>query len=275
MARNQYQSNISTDPIIDISDIWRYSMEKKVYEELKRIQNTHWWFVAKREIVLDIFKNYVNGRDNKILDVGCGMGLMLQHLKKHGEVFGMDFSKEAVQYCQNTFGKDNIKYGKLPDNVPFDNGFFDAVVALDVLEHIEDDLSSISKLYDILKDNGICLCTVPALDCLWSYNDIAVHHKRRYSKKELISKFEHCGFKINMCSYYNFYLFIPIFLIRKFKNILKIQKDDMSDNVKDNVVNRILYKIFSSERRHLKKGGYPIGVSIILVAAKEKNICHA
>lgn len=243
-------------------------MNKEVYEELKKIQNIHWWFVAKREIVLDMFEHFCQLKPlPKILDVGCGMGLMLESLQEYGEVYGVDASYDAVEYCQNKWGK-NIIQGTLPGNISFEKGSFDVVVALDVLEHIDDDKAALHECYELLNKDGVMLITVPALNCLWGYNDVAVQHKRRYNKQDLISKCKQEGFKIEKCSYYNFWLSGPIWLVRKVKNILKIEKDDMQGKVRDNFINKILYRIFSSEKFHLRRGGYPFGVSLILVAKK-------
>ncbi|MGN0407135.1 MAG: class I SAM-dependent methyltransferase [Bacteroides sp.] len=86
-------------------------MNKEVYEELRKIQNVHWWFVAKREIVLDMFEHFCQLKPlPKILDVGCGMGLMLESLQEYGEVYGLDASYDAVEYCRNKCGGGRILF---------------------------------------------------------------------------------------------------------------------------------------------------------------------
>ena len=81
-------------------------MEKYAYEELREQQNKHWWFRGRREIVIDYAKNqaaFKKDSQNKILDVGCGMGFLLSELQNYGEVFGMDVEPEAVEYCRSVF----------------------------------------------------------------------------------------------------------------------------------------------------------------------------
>jgi len=81
-------------------------MEKIMYEELRQQQNKHWWFRGKREIVIDYAKHqagFKQDQQNKILDVGCGMGLLLNELINYGEVYGMDVEPEAVDYCRSVF----------------------------------------------------------------------------------------------------------------------------------------------------------------------------
>ena len=64
-------------------------MNAETYDKLKNIQDVYWWDVAKREIIIDVFKSYCFYiESSKILDVGCGMGLMLEKLSQYGEVYG-------------------------------------------------------------------------------------------------------------------------------------------------------------------------------------------
>lgn len=247
-------------------------MDRVKYDKLKKTQNVYWWDVARRKIVLDIFESYCfHGKTGKILDVGCGMGLMLEKLSQYGEVFGMDFSPQAIEYCKEIWDETHIMRGALPDKVPFEEEYFNTIVALDVIEHIDDDKESLYKLYSLLKGGGYLLITVPALMCLWSYNDVAAQHKRRYNKKAIEDLCNSTGFQIKMCSYFNFWLFPPIFAVRKLKKILKIQKDDRPKDVRNMFINKLFYRIFSSERRRLIKGkSFPFGVSLILVAQKPK-----
>lgn len=246
-------------------------MEKCQYDELKRVQRTHWWFKGKEYIAMEMYKHFCKKENARIFDVGCGMGLTIADLAHEGEVFGMDMEAEAVEYCRENFspeyGLTHVKQGYLPNNVPFE-GQFDTVVALDVLEHIEDDVGAMIKIHDILKDGGKFLVTVPALMSMWSGNDELNHHFRRYEKKELIEKIQKAGFRIIKCSFYNSRLFIPAYIVRKVKNMLGIKSSDVSENVRDSLMNRILTRIFMSESKTLRMGEFKIGVSLILIAEK-------
>ncbi|MCM1287575.1 MAG: class I SAM-dependent methyltransferase [Clostridium sp.] len=246
-------------------------MNKKVYIEMKKIQNNHWWFAARKEIIMDVFSRYCKHKkkDNRILDAGCGMGVMLETLSKYGDVYGMDMSEISVNYCGQKWGRNKILQGTLPDDLPFENDFFDNILALDLLEHIEDDKEAVKALYSMLKPKGNLLITVPAFKTLWGYNDVVVKHYRRYVKKELIDMCHKAGFKIKMCSYYNFWFFIPIWIVRKLKKLFKINKDDMGKTREFGFLNKLCYNVFVSEKKHLRKKGFPFGVSIIMVAVKK------
>lgn len=242
-------------------------MNKEAYKELIATQNTHWWYCGKKAIVNHFFDKYNKRNNPKILDLGCGTGALLETLKHKGNVCGVEYEKSAVDYCNEHFGH-NVKLGYLPDNVPFENENFDVIVSCDVLEHVEDDVSSIKTIYNLLTNDGVAILTVPALKCLWSYNDEFVQHKRRYNKKDFIHKVENSGFKVEYCTYYNSLLFPPIYLVRKFKNIFNIKSPDLSETPNDGIINAILKKIFLFEISLLKKIHLPIGVSLLIVARK-------
>ena len=254
-------------------------MEKCQYDELRSQQKVHWWFVGKKEIVMDFAETHAGLHENamkrlKILDVGCGMGLMIDELVKCGEVYGLDMEEEAVQYCnENLISQGyppNVFKGLLPDEVPFDRDFFDYIFALDVIEHVEDDATALKTLLSLLKPGGSLILTVPALMKLWSYNDELNHHFRRYEKDELVTKVTQAGFKITKCSFYDSYLYVPAYITRSVKNRLNIRKSDVKETTNDSILNKILKRIFVSEKKRLRAGEFKKGVSLIMACKKEQ-----
>lgn len=64
-------------------------MEKEMYNLHKKVQMIHWWFVGRKKIVTSFIDKYkVKSNDISILDLGCGMGVMLETLNKYGNVYG-------------------------------------------------------------------------------------------------------------------------------------------------------------------------------------------
>lgn len=194
-------------------------------------------------------------------------GGLLEKLTEYGQVYGMDCEEEAVKYC-NSYWPGRVFRGSLPDDIPFSSEMFDIIVLSDCLEHIEEDYLSLSNLRNLMKSEGsFLLITVPAFMWLWSYNDEFVHHKRRYNKEQLIALVESAGYHVEMCSYYNFWLFPVVWLIRKIKNLCHIKKDDLQDVRTRGILNKVLEIVFASERWWLKRHSFPVGVSLILVAS--------
>lgn len=244
-------------------------MEKHLYSEHFELESKHWWFVSKKEIIVSFLEQYIPLKsDRTILDAGCGAGLMLNNLKKFGKTYAMDFSEDAVDFSKKVFDGE-IKRGWLPDNFPYPNQKFDAIICLDVIEHIDDDLKSLEVLKQHLSDNGIMILTVPALQFLWSKWDDLNHHKRRYDKNQLKDVILKAGFQIDKISYYNSLLFIPIAIVRIVKNILNNDSDKSDTDLPSKPVNWLLKNIFLLEKWLLKLISFPIGVSLIAVVRKK------
>lgn len=80
----------------------------------------------------------------------------------------------------------------------------DSVVALNVLEHVRDDVRALKNIYNKLASGGRLVVLVPAHKFLFNSIDRGVDHYRRYSKKDLLEKISQTGFKIKKISYFNF-----------------------------------------------------------------------
>ena len=245
-------------------------MDETLYKEQYENQKKHWWFVAKKKIIMSkVWKVKKKKLDLQILDMGCGTGLMLSELAKVGKTSGMDFSKEAIKYAKKSYDG-TILQGTLPLKVPYDKDSFDLIVSLDVIEHIDDDEKTLQVIHNLLKDGGKCILTVPACMFLWSHHDDINHHKRRYSRKELQKKILDAGFKIEFITYYNFFLFPIIYLTRLLEG--KNPKNISSDvSMPSKWLNFLLEKIFSLENLFIGWLRLPIGVSLITVITKPRK----
>lgn len=172
------------------------------------------WFRAKINLINILFKkNFPNtSKKLKILSIGAGTGEELSVLNKFGEVYVIDIEKKALDLI-----KDNLcKEKKVCDTCKlfYKNNFFDVVVAFDVLEHIEKDKVAIKEIKRVLKKQGTFIFSVPAFQFLYGPHDKALEHKRRYSKKKLISLLQ--VFNKTSLYYWNFFMF-PYSLTRLLK----------------------------------------------------------
>ncbi len=127
-------------------------MEIEYYQKMYDLEETHWWFVGKRKIIFSILdKFYKKRKDLKILDVGCGTGIMLTHLKKYGDVTGVDDSAIALSLCRK---RGHRQLFEAPiTQLPLEEGTFDIVTCFDTLSHqrVKDDLQALRELYRVLK----------------------------------------------------------------------------------------------------------------------------
>lgn len=249
-------------------------MNEEMYEKLNETESYHWWFKAKREIVMKLAMPYLGLVDKKKLelaDMGCGTGLMLHELERYGEVTGYDYTDTALDYCRKKTNARLIKID-LGDFSFSPINQYDIVFALDIIEHIENDKVAIDNIYKSVKCGGHAVITVPAFQWLWSQNDINNMHRRRYSLKQLNKLAEKAGFKVEYISYYNFWLFLPIVIMRVLTKIFQVDKHSSIEyGSGKSVLNGFLYRIFSSEGKRISSHrSFPFGVSVIMLVMKEK-----
>lgn len=144
----------------------------------------------------------------RILDVGCSIGNITQAFLNRDLVVGIDCLQEAVSTVQERFREyHNFKAhcldfpkGDLSILKKYD---FDTIVALNVIEHIEDDREALHAMYWLLCPGGHVGIVVPALKWLYGTMDEEDNHYRRYSKIELSQKLQEAGFVIETLHYIN------------------------------------------------------------------------
>ena len=245
-------------------------MKDVMYDKMYETEMFHWWFRAKREIVLALAAPYLSGlAQGRLVDFGCGCGAMLAALASYGQPVGLDFSERALRYCRGRFSGE-LKQADLSKPIREDGGQYDFGVALDILEHIDDDLTAAKNLHFLIRPGGECIVTVPAFQWLWSSHDVNCMHKRRYGKRQLKELLSAAGFQVDLISYYNCYLFAPAAAVRLLSRILPFDRGSSVENkARDSLVNRLLYRIFLSEKSVLCGGKtFPFGLSLIAVAKK-------
>lgn len=241
-------------------------MEIAAYEEMYEFEKKFWWWVGKRNIVKK-FLDILNLNSANILDAGCGAGLNLNLLRDYGTVIGLDFSDDAIKFCKMNNNERYIKGNAM--EMPFKSNTFDLIIALDILEHL-DDKKALKEFNRILKKNGSLIITVPAFKFLWSKHDEALHHKIRYNKDQLQNMLQFNGFAIEKISYWNFFLFLPIIAMRFLKKMIK---EEIETDFKElpNIVNRLFTSVLIFENLIILHSVLPFGLSIFCLCKKIKG----
>ena len=231
----------------------------------QQLEEHHWWFVARRRIVLGVLQHYIDPKGGfKVLDAGCGAGATMERLRGYGSVEGMDISEEAVRYNLERGRK--VSLGSV-ERMPFAGNSFDLVLALDVIEHVPDDLQALQELFRTLRRGGSLLVTVPALRILWSAHDVVNGHYRRYTLGELCSRVETAGFEVIAATYFNTLLFPLILALRWFWRLHpKSMASDFSEVPRP--LNALLTEVFSLEKLFIGRIRSPFGVSALCFARK-------
>lgn len=239
-------------------------MERAVYDRMAEIDGEHWWFTARRKIVSDLIKRRVDPPPAaRILEVGCGTGSNIGLLKTFGEVDAIEPDDAARQLAASRSGI-AVKGGLLPDGVDLQDGAYDLIVLLDVLEHIPDDQGALVALKTKLKAGGKLFMTVPAFPWLWSAHDLAHHHQRRYTASTLHAVLQASGYRVCYQSYFNTLLFPLIVAARAVGKMTG--REDGDDAMPPRPINSLLAKLFAAESGWVSRYGFPIGVSLAAVA---------
>jgi len=242
-------------------------MQSFLYDEFFQLEERHWWFVGRRRIVCDLLQRHLS-QPARILDAGCGTGYMAQELRRFGEVWAFDAAPEAVAYAAARGLR--VRQGDLTA-IPYADGRFDLVTALDALEHVEDDRQALAELWRVLQPGGMLLLTVPAYQFLWSPHDEVNHHKRRYTAGALHRGLQEAGFGIVKLSYYNTLLFAPVAVIRLVRRLWPARSQAQESDFtlgSLGVVNSVLARLLAAEAHVLRYVALPFGVSVIGVAQK-------
>ncbi len=222
----------------------------------------NFWYRARRDLTEIILKEY-NISGKRILEVGCGAGSQLEVLLKNNEVIGWDINELAIKEAKDR-GLD-VCYGNV-ENIIEKHEKYDVVCAFDVLEHLKNDELAIKNIYEILKDDGYFIFSVPAFQFLFSAHDVFVGHYRRYSMKRIKKIIFDNNFKKVKLFYWNFFLFIPVMIARL---VSKNKPPRTSIKKIPKILNIFLYGVLRAENKLIKAGfKFPLGVSIFGVFKK-------
>ena len=244
-------------------------MMEHTYPILFSVEQSHWWHVGRRRIIEEFVKDIcsrVGERRPRILDVGCGTGANLIMLSKHGDAEGVDISEDALAFCRER-GLDKVKLGA-GEKLPYEDATFDLVTALDVVEHMDDDLAGLSEMRRVLRPGGRVLLFVPTFMFLWGLQDDVSNHRRRYRLPQLRRVLEQAGFEVERTTYANITFFLPILLVRKLMRLTGI-KTETENSINVSALNGVLSRMLGAESWFLRFMNLPFGVSGLCVAQRK------
>lgn len=245
-------------------------MQPAMYQAEAELERRHWWFRIRREILADALARLEPrlGPVRRVLDVGCGTGATGSVVAGDGRgVIGIDAHPLPLSLGRGWSGAYMARLRARLPRLPFTDGSFDLIVALDVLEHVREDHAATEELWRVLRPGGGLIVFVPALELLWgAHDDIAQHH-RRYTAGGLRDLIAGAGFEVERVTYFNSLLFLPIMASRLLSRLLR-PADLASDAQRGGALGPLLGGIFSLERRLLRRVDLPVGVSLALVARK-------
>lgn len=254
-------------------------MDDAVYmdDDLRTVLN-HWWFASRTRALNAVLESILPSEpDFTLLDVGCGAGNMIHHLSKYGQVKGLEIDPRPVKVAHKR-GFD-VEQFDATQPMPYPDNTFDAVTALDVIEHNQDDMAILADSYRILKPGGHMIITVPAFMWLWTHNDDLNAHVRRYTVAELRQKLTQSGYKVIRITYNNFFIFPLAATLLLLRRSTDSKKELASHHVSQEEyqvemepasppVNAVLTQVGKMEAGLIRRINLPVGTSLIAVGQK-------
>ncbi|WP_171181798.1 bifunctional 2-polyprenyl-6-hydroxyphenol methylase/3-demethylubiquinol 3-O-methyltransferase UbiG [Ruegeria sp. HKCCD8929] len=241
-------------------------MERSVYDRMVELETRHWWFVARRKIIASLIEPMLEKSSNPtILEAGCGSGGNLSMLRRFGKLDAFEFDDAAREAARQKSGLD-IRFGALPEQLPFTEQQYDLIGLFDVLEHIEADDASLRALAERLDTGGRMIVTVPAFSFLWSKHDERHHHFRRYTRKSLAAAADKAGLQVSYSCYFNTFLFPVAVISRALK--MFTGRDTPDDALPPVWLNAVLTRVFGFERHLVRRVNIPFGLSLAAILEK-------
>jgi 2-polyprenyl-3-methyl-5-hydroxy-6-metoxy-1,4-benzoquinol methylase len=187
-------------------------MDQRELDAMLAHDEHHWWYRGRRRVIAAELEQLGLPPGARILDAGCGSGRTLQELARFGAVSGVELDESAAQVARER-GLGEVHTGRL-EELPFEDGEFDLVTCLDVIEHTPDDVVTLRELRRVTKAGGHALITVPAYQSLWSAHDVVNRHFRRYNRRTLRAAATGAGWEVDHLSGFNSLLLAPAAAVR-------------------------------------------------------------
>ena len=244
-------------------------MDAAEYTNLTRVEEKHWYYAGKRELVRRWLQRVGALRtDHVVLDCGAGTGRFAKEMETDCKVLVLDDHEESLRLLREKFSPEQV-IALTGGDVPLPDASVDIITALDVLEHVEHDAAAVKGFQRLLKPGGFALVTVPAGMALWSDWDVSLHHYRRYSRPEIRALFPNEQWDIIYLNYTNILAYPVAWLLRR----LRKQKpagetqNRMEDKIPPAWLNGLLRRIFVGMA--FWRIPFPFGLSLLLLARRK------
>jgi SAM-dependent methyltransferase len=249
----------------------------------------HWWFRGRERILAAVLRRELArgaapGVRRRLVTVGSGppegLASLARRLGDDATWIGVDADPSGALR--------RIRAGRpsaLPKGIalvwgcieraPLRAGSCDAALALDVIEHVDDDATALAEAARLVRPGGFVLVTVPAFPSLWGNQDVVSHHKRRYTARTLADAFARGGVALTWSSYFNTALFPAVAAVRWTRRLLGPSAAPPAsdlESARPGALNELLERVFAAERHLVGRVRLPAGVSLIAVARRPGEV---
>jgi SAM-dependent methyltransferase len=227
-------------------------------------EKDHWWVRSRFGLIDRVLERLDPAASLAVLEIGCGTGINLDYLEARcggrlTRLVGVDPEAKPERAGRREVQRD-IPSGES----------FDLILAMDVIEHVDRPVELLASLYAQLKPSGRLLTTVPAFSWLWTTHDQHSHHRKRYSRHELVSELEAAQFIVGE-SFFLFGTLFPFFVIQRLGLKWRPDCDARTFQVVSPRLNRLLYAVTTWEMRTWMARNRWFGSSIVAIARTSEN----
>jgi SAM-dependent methyltransferase len=231
----------------------------------------HPWWQARAQLVLAALKRNSVCPPVTIAEIGCGWGTNMDVLGKAGyKITGFDISRRILEMIDRP-ERDLVELD-LNQELPPNHQLFDTLLALDVIEHLDDDRAAVCRMAKLLRPGGLAIISVPALPELFSEFDRIQGHRRRYLPETLRAAFSDSGLAVRQIFFWGAWM-IPV--LRRTRNRSGSDKESGSKTYLDYlrlppwpapVLMRFAYRW---EKEPALKGSLKSGTSLFAIALRQ------
>ena len=236
-------------------------------DDLVAAESWHFWFRARRGLVAWMIAKAFPGLGS-LLEVGCGTGFLLGDLRQRfpGAVLaGCDILLDSLRYAKPRLPR-GLVFQADARGLPIARRF-DVVIALDVIEHLDEDVAALREMFRVVEPGGGVVLTVPQHQWLWSATDEFSRHRRRYSRAELLAKTRAAGFEVLRCTSF-FTATLPLIALHRLARRGEGSRP-VSEVRISRVANAVAELMLKPEWWLIKAGiSMPIGSSLMVVARR-------
>ena len=228
------------------------------------VEEHHWWYRGRRAVLDAVLDGLELPPAARILDAGCGSGRNMVELARRGAVTGLELAPASLEAARAR-DAGTVVAGSLGEPLSFADDSFDLAVALDVLEHVQDDRAALRELARIVVPGGRLVVTVPQYGWLWGEHDVLSHHERRYTRPLLLGRGAAAGWFAERVTSFNAVLLAPIALARLAQRA-RGREQPASDlgRTPQGALNAALERVLRAEAAWIAKGhNLPAGVSLL------------
>lgn len=255
------------------------AMRSDLYADLYHKELGHWWHRGKRWMLNKVIRILVERHFKRsvVVDLGCGTGALVHEIDRYACGIGVDAAPEALEFCRKRGVRRLCAADIEKPHLPFRDSTVDVVVLADCLEHSRDDVALLHEASRVLVNEGALVILVPAYRWLWSYWDVILGHRRRYTRSSLRRTASAAGLVVVRHTYMLMFL-LPIAIMWRGTRQLWFRNDPMragSDFVRlPGFLNELFFCFYRWENILAEHMRLPFGLSLMAVCRKTLSGCR-